>query len=110
MSDGHLLPCLLLIYSLLVAHYPLFTFQPRAGVALLNEHIELLTFLSKEGGADLLPSTIDSYTRLNRYEECEKGIKESEKEILTIEGAGHNDLLIRANQIYLETIQKLLHD
>ena len=53
--------------------------QPRAGVALLNEHIELLNFLSKEGGADLLPSTIDSYTRLNRYEECEKGIKESEK-------------------------------
>jgi methylaspartate mutase epsilon subunit len=53
--------------------------QPRAGVALLNEHIDLLNFLSKEGGADLLPSTIDSYTRLNRYEECEKGIKESEK-------------------------------
>ncbi|UUV17815.1 methylaspartate mutase subunit E [Fusobacteria bacterium ZRK30] len=53
--------------------------QPRAGVALLNEHIELLNFLSKEGGADLLPSTIDSYTRLNRYEECERGIKESEK-------------------------------
>ena len=53
--------------------------QPRAGVALLKEHIELLNFLDKEGGADLLPSTIDSYTRLNRYEECEKGIKESEK-------------------------------
>jgi len=53
--------------------------QPRAGVALLDEHIELLNFLSKEGGADLLPSTIDSYTRLNRYEECERGIKESEK-------------------------------
>lgn len=53
--------------------------QPRAGVALLNEHIDLLNFLSKEGGADLLPSTIDSYTRLNRYEECERGIKESEK-------------------------------
>lgn len=53
--------------------------QPRAGVALLEEHIELLNFLSKEGGADLLPSTIDSYTRLNRYEECERGIKESKK-------------------------------
>ena len=53
--------------------------QPRAGVALLEEHIELLNFLSKEGGADLLPSTIDSYTRLNRYEECERGIKESQK-------------------------------
>ena len=53
--------------------------EPRAGVALLDEHIELLNFLSTEGGADLLPSTIDAYTRLNRYEECEKGIEESKK-------------------------------
>ena len=53
--------------------------QPRAGVALIDEHIELLNFLDKEGGADLLPSTIDSYTRQNKYEECERGIKESKK-------------------------------
>lgn len=53
--------------------------QPRAGVALIDAHIELLTYLQKEGGADLLPSTIDSYTRQNRYDECEVGIKESEK-------------------------------
>lgn len=51
--------------------------QPRAGVALLNEHIELLKFLETEGEADLLPTTIDSYTRQNRYEEAEKGISES---------------------------------
>ncbi len=51
--------------------------QPRAGVALLEEHIELLKHLQDEGGADLLPSTIDSYTRQNRYDECERGIKES---------------------------------
>lgn len=51
--------------------------QPRAGVALIDEHIELLTYLQDEGGADLLPSTIDSYTRQNRYDECELGIKES---------------------------------
>lgn len=51
--------------------------QPRAGVALLDEHIELLRHLQDEGGADLLPSTIDSYTRQNRYDECEIGIKES---------------------------------
>ncbi len=51
--------------------------QPRAGVALINEHIELLQHLQNEGGADLLPSTIDSYTRQNRYDECEVGIKES---------------------------------
>ena len=53
--------------------------QPRAGVALIDEHIELLKFLRKEGKADLLPSTIDSYTRQNRYEEAENGIKESKK-------------------------------
>lgn len=53
--------------------------QPRAGVALIDNHIELLNFLDKEGGADLLPTTIDSYTRQNRYDECEIGIKESIK-------------------------------
>ena len=53
--------------------------QPRAGVALIDKHIELLNFLEQVGGADLLPSTIDSYTRQNRYDECEIGIKESIK-------------------------------
>jgi len=51
--------------------------QPRAGVALLAEHIELLRFLQDEGGADFLPSTIDSYTRQNRYTEAQAGIEES---------------------------------
>ena len=53
--------------------------QPRAGVALISEHIELLNYLDKEGGADFLPSTIDSYTRQNRYNECQVGIDESLK-------------------------------
>lgn len=53
--------------------------QPRAGVALISEHIELLNYLDKEGGADFLPSTIDSYTRQNRYDECQVGIDESIK-------------------------------
>lgn len=53
--------------------------QPRAGVALIESHIELLNFLTDEGGADLLPSTIDSYTRQNRYNECQVGIDESLK-------------------------------
>ncbi|MCL2093709.1 MAG: methylaspartate mutase subunit E [Treponema sp.] len=51
--------------------------QPRAGVALPERHIELLRFLEDEGEADLLPTTIDSYTRLNRYKEAETGIEES---------------------------------
>lgn len=54
--------------------------QPRAGVAGLDEHIELLQYLEKEGKADFLPSTIDSYTRHNRYQNAEDGIKESEKQ------------------------------
>lgn len=53
--------------------------QPRAGVALLDEHIKLLTFLQDKGEADLLPTTIDSYTRQNRYAEAEDGVKESIK-------------------------------
>jgi len=51
--------------------------QPRAGVALVREHIELLTYLQNNGEADLLPTTIDSYTRQNRYKEAENGIEES---------------------------------
>src|SRR5690554_2775849 len=35
--------------------------QPRAGVPVVSEHIKLLKHLEK-AGADLLPSTIDSYT------------------------------------------------
>ena len=54
--------------------------QPRAGVPLIDKHIELLNHLSKEGGADLLPSTIDAYSRQNRYDECQVGIDESLKE------------------------------
>ncbi len=53
--------------------------QPRAGVPLIKDHIELLRYLQDKGEADLLPTTIDSYTRLNRYEEAEKGIRESEQ-------------------------------
>lgn len=54
--------------------------QPRAGVARLEEHIELLQYLQNEGHADFLPSTIDSYTRQNRYNNAEDGINESEKQ------------------------------
>ncbi len=53
--------------------------QPRAGVALVEDHIKLLKYLSDEGEADLLPTTVDSYTRLNRYENCSLGIEESRR-------------------------------
>lgn len=51
--------------------------QPRAGVPVVEEHIKLMQYLEKFGEADLLPTTIDSYTRQNRYEEAENGISES---------------------------------
>ena len=51
--------------------------QPRAGVPVVEEHIKLMQYLEEYGEADLLPSTIDSYTRQNRYEEAENGIAES---------------------------------
>lgn len=49
--------------------------QPRAGVALVDEHIALLRHLEDE--ADLLPTTIDAYTRQNQYAEAQKGIDRS---------------------------------
>jgi len=51
--------------------------QPRAGVALVDEHIKLLKYLESE--ADLLPTTVDAYTRQNRYQEAQEGIQRSLK-------------------------------
>ncbi|RCK81412.1 MAG: Methylaspartate mutase, E subunit [Candidatus Ozemobacter sibiricus] len=51
--------------------------QPRAGVALIPDHIKLLQYLETEGEADLLPTTIDAYTRQNRYQEAANGIQKS---------------------------------
>lgn len=53
--------------------------QPRAGVALVDDQIKLLAYLQDVGQADLLPTTIDSYTRQNCYEDAQKGIIESIK-------------------------------
>src|SRR5690554_1629640 len=53
--------------------------QPRAGVATIEQHIELMKHLEK-AGADFLPATIDSYTRHNRYQEAEEGIEISKRE------------------------------
>ena len=50
--------------------------QPRAGVPELEEHIKILKFL-EQSGADFLPSTVDSYSRQNRYKEAQKGLEES---------------------------------
>jgi methylaspartate mutase epsilon subunit len=49
--------------------------QPRAGVALLEEQIQLLRAL--ESDCDVLPTTVDAYTRLNRYDDAARGIEKS---------------------------------
>ena len=51
--------------------------QPRGGVALVDEHIKLLKCLQDEGGADLLPTTTDTYTRNVRFNEAQEGIEAS---------------------------------
>ena len=53
--------------------------HPRGGVALIEDHISLLQCLQNEGGADILPTTTDSYTRNERFKQADSGIKESEK-------------------------------
>ncbi len=49
--------------------------QPRAGVPRLADQIELLGYLQTAGEADLLPTTIDSYTRDNQYEKAATGLE-----------------------------------
>lgn len=50
--------------------------QPRGGVAGVDEHIALLRAL-EQGGADFLPTTIDSYTRECRYADAQRGAEQS---------------------------------
>ena len=53
--------------------------QPRGGFGTFNMHRQLLETLDKEGLADIVPTTTDSYTRNERFEQAEKGRLESEK-------------------------------
>lgn len=53
--------------------------EPRAGVAVLEEHIELLKYLRDEGQADILPSSVDSCTRNLRFAQAREAIEESRR-------------------------------
>jgi methylaspartate mutase epsilon subunit len=53
--------------------------QPRAGIAPLDAFIDMLQVIQNEGGADILPVTVDSETRHQQYTKAEEGIKLSEK-------------------------------
>lgn len=49
------------------------------GKATIEEHTELLTFVEKEGQADILSATVDSFSRQNNYKRAQQGIEESIK-------------------------------
>lgn len=54
--------------------------MPRAGVATVEENQDLLSYLEQSGSADILPLTVDSCTRNNKYEEAERAIDKSVKD------------------------------
>ena len=53
--------------------------QPRGGFGTFEMHRALMVTLDKEGLADIVPTTTDSYTRNEHWELAQKGIEESER-------------------------------
>jgi len=85
--------------------------EPRAGVPVIDEHIKLLKYLQDNGEADLLPTTIDSYTRQNRYAEAENGINESIRmERAMLNGFPAVKLLTALTLRYKSDMARRMHD
>ncbi|HET7098192.1 MAG TPA: methylaspartate mutase subunit E [Casimicrobiaceae bacterium] len=53
--------------------------QPRGGFGTFEMHRALMVTLDKDGLADIVPTTTDSYTRNEQWELAQKGIEESER-------------------------------
>lgn len=53
--------------------------QPRGGFGTFALQKELMQVLDKEGLADIIPTTTDSYTRNEQFHLAQKGIEESER-------------------------------
>ena len=53
--------------------------QPRGGFGTFELQKELMQALDRDGHADIVPTTTDSYTRNEQWHLAEKGIKETEK-------------------------------
>lgn len=53
--------------------------QPRGGCATFEMHRALMIALDREGLADVVPTTTDSYTRNEQWQLAQQGIDESEK-------------------------------
>jgi methylaspartate mutase epsilon subunit len=54
--------------------------QPRGGFATFRMQRELMVTLDREGLADIVPTTTDSYTRNELFEQAQRGLDESERE------------------------------
>jgi len=53
--------------------------QPRGGFGTFELHKQLMQILDREGLADIIPTTTDSYTRNEQFDLAQKGVEESEK-------------------------------
>lgn len=53
--------------------------QPRGGFGTMELQLELMRQLDQDGMADIVPTTTDSYTRNEQWENAAVGIEESEK-------------------------------
>ena len=53
--------------------------QPRGGFGTFKDQKELMQIIDKEGLADIVPTTTDSYTRNEQFALAQKGVDESEK-------------------------------
>ena len=53
--------------------------QPRGGFGTFEQHKELMQVLDREGLADVVPTTTDSYTRNEQFHLAQNGINESER-------------------------------
>ena len=54
--------------------------QPRGGFATFAMQRELMLTLDREGLADIVPTTTDSYTRNELFDQAQRGLDESERE------------------------------
>ena len=53
--------------------------QPRGGFATLAMQKALMIALDRDGMADIVPTTTDSYTRNEQFAAAQKGVDESER-------------------------------
>jgi methylaspartate mutase epsilon subunit len=53
--------------------------QPRGGFGTIEMQKELMQCLDRDGAADIVPTTTDSYTRNERWEQAQHGVEESKR-------------------------------